>query len=438
MALGQTNISTTTVESALGASTHVVSSLCTHANINKWSKYKPVNGAWPQGSDGLYGLNLSAGSNPNKWDITRPSSNYRLGDFRGYEHSLANAFPAIQCRSGDQSFNSTLWPSSTPYTQQFWCRAWSSGTSLILPTDLGISNYYVGIYMTFGGSSWWKTFGQVNALSSTKTWNFSVSAEITNPSSPAYSNHPYGTGTCNWVVFISSAAASSWQNSAPAGLIYFPSGTDGTNTWIYSGSYTVHNWVKLSSYSLTFGSGSSYQEVTVYASKSTPSYTISKSVSWISSIAMYSGGSLVSNPALYDTGMQLRVTVQAFPTACIISPVVGGGQNWTLNGSYTAGSMAGGGSRNSNVTVSSDGEDAFLSVTQGATGSDQLTWQFRSVNLGASDTDIDVVITRGATTVFSDMTGSFHGRDGYTKQYTVTINETGLAQETYTVTMTRH
>ena len=42
MALGTTNISTTLVGTTLGTSSRDVGTLCKHASINKWSKWKPI------------------------------------------------------------------------------------------------------------------------------------------------------------------------------------------------------------------------------------------------------------------------------------------------------------------------------------------------------------------------------------------------------------
>ena len=42
MALETTNISTTWVGTTLGTSSRDVGTLCTHASINKWSKWKPI------------------------------------------------------------------------------------------------------------------------------------------------------------------------------------------------------------------------------------------------------------------------------------------------------------------------------------------------------------------------------------------------------------
>jgi len=448
MALGQ-SITDNDVRGALGVSIFDIFTLCTQSVINKWSKYKPVRDAgfganWPSGSSGKYGLNL-----PTNWDYLGPGGGSeggspdepgRLDDFRGYEHSKLLAFPSIQCRDTDNDLNAILYPSNTPYLQRWYCRAYRSASSvIILPSDLGLDSYYVGLKLSFGGATWYKTFGQVSSLDFTKNWNILVSAEIVTWSgTPAYSNFPYGTGQCDWQLILCSTAAAAWTNGAPSDIIYFPADTDGTNTFITSGSFTVHDWIKLSDYDMVFSAAAGYLESIVYCSTANlPAFTITDNASWIT-LAVYDGETLISNPALYAPGMKVRVSVSALATACIVSPEVGVGQDWTLDGAYTSGSLAGAASRSGTATVTSEGEDAVISVDQGNAGSNQLTFAFRSIDLGAGDTPIDVVIKRGSTTVFSDATGTFVGRDGYTKQYTVTINETGIAGETYTVTLTRH
>ncbi len=106
MALPNSNISTTLVGQTLGTSSRDVGTLCTHPNINKWSKWKPVrvnkNGAGIILQDLInanYGLSLPTFSNLNalkvayqagnaNWEYLKPNnqSGYRLGDFRNYEH----------------------------------------------------------------------------------------------------------------------------------------------------------------------------------------------------------------------------------------------------------------------------------------------------------------------------------------------------------------
>ena len=108
MALGIENISTDLVGTTLGTSSRDVGTLCRHDNINKWSKWKPVKIPKIVGlteADLIsvnYGFNIlpysvtDPTSNDNfrdtaKWEYIKPtgtdSSPYRLGDFRGYDHT---------------------------------------------------------------------------------------------------------------------------------------------------------------------------------------------------------------------------------------------------------------------------------------------------------------------------------------------------------------
>lgn len=128
-ALPTTGITTSMVASAIGAGSNDVGTLCTHPNINKWSKYKPISlpyittdgiTDWHLGGDGKCGMTIpvytSEGAitapgtflynlkNHNvNWAYNPPtgggSSPYRLGDFRGYNHD------AIHPISVDESAN---------------------------------------------------------------------------------------------------------------------------------------------------------------------------------------------------------------------------------------------------------------------------------------------------------------------------------------------
>lgn len=110
MALGTTNISVSLVNDEIGAGSSDVGTLCTHPNINKWSKWKPIR------SNKVVGLTLTDLQNANfglsipyfsslsllmsayydlpgggaDWGYNRPrglnyNEPYRLGDFRNYE-----------------------------------------------------------------------------------------------------------------------------------------------------------------------------------------------------------------------------------------------------------------------------------------------------------------------------------------------------------------
>lgn len=116
MSLPTTNITTSMVSSAIGLGSNNVGALCSSSNINKWAKYKPVplysntttgiNDWWKSGNCGIsyptYSTVADLKSAYNvaiAWGHNHPtggySSPYRLGDFRGYNHTAVfqvNAF----------------------------------------------------------------------------------------------------------------------------------------------------------------------------------------------------------------------------------------------------------------------------------------------------------------------------------------------------------
>jgi len=103
MALPNSNISVAMVKAELGAATNNVGQLCTHLNINKWSKWKPVkhNSLVPITQAQLASPEVNFGLKPPTpktdytlvmdvpWGYQKPtgglSSPYRLSDFRNYE-----------------------------------------------------------------------------------------------------------------------------------------------------------------------------------------------------------------------------------------------------------------------------------------------------------------------------------------------------------------
>ena len=109
MALPDSNISTTLVGNTLGSGSRDVGTLCTHPNVNKWSKWKPIRSSKLEGitlSDLVavnYGLNIvqygsvtsvvsAYGINGGLWAYLMPRGGavdepYRIGDFRNYDHS---------------------------------------------------------------------------------------------------------------------------------------------------------------------------------------------------------------------------------------------------------------------------------------------------------------------------------------------------------------
>ena len=71
-----------------------VGTLCKSTKINKWSRYKPVDGAWPGITLGFEIASTNATkpakSHFTQWVYKPPTggsnSPFRLGDFRGYDH----------------------------------------------------------------------------------------------------------------------------------------------------------------------------------------------------------------------------------------------------------------------------------------------------------------------------------------------------------------
>lgn len=111
MALPNTNLSVTAVKKVLGVSSNDIGTLCTHSNINKWSRWKPIrmNKVTPLTDSDLiskgFGLNSPIGTTNDytialqSWFYNKPRGNlvnpiepYRLGDFRGYNHQAEAPF----------------------------------------------------------------------------------------------------------------------------------------------------------------------------------------------------------------------------------------------------------------------------------------------------------------------------------------------------------
>jgi hypothetical protein len=120
MALSNSNISVAMVKAELGAASNDVGQLCTHPNVNKWSKNKPISSnklTVLTSADRLesdYGLvppSPQTSYTPvysQNWIYNRPTgginSPYRLGDFGGYEHSAT----PIASLEGDITINRTM------------------------------------------------------------------------------------------------------------------------------------------------------------------------------------------------------------------------------------------------------------------------------------------------------------------------------------------
>ncbi|WP_286847095.1 hypothetical protein [Proteiniphilum sp. UBA5463] len=109
MALPDTNISTTLVGTTLGSGSRDVGTLCTHPNINKWSRWKPIRSNKVAGlvetdlENAQFGFSFPVEINAGvsilsqNWVYDKPrglayNEGYRLGDFRGYNHQAIIPF----------------------------------------------------------------------------------------------------------------------------------------------------------------------------------------------------------------------------------------------------------------------------------------------------------------------------------------------------------
>ena len=135
MALPTTGISTSLVGTTLGSGSRDVGTLCTHPNINKWSKWKPISIAKVTGltesdlQSANYGLSIPAADSDDgtylsqTWGYIKPTggsnSPYRIGDFRTYEHAAICPFNFILPNSiavGSSGVVAKItFPSITPY-----------------------------------------------------------------------------------------------------------------------------------------------------------------------------------------------------------------------------------------------------------------------------------------------------------------------------------
>lgn len=202
MALGTTGITTAAVGTALGTSSRDVGTLCTHSAINKWSKKKPVSYAKSSGLTDAefklanYGLSTSYFSTSNTakalltaaqngtdfYPYIKPSggsnSPYRLGDFRGYNHSAVAPY-SIDCSStmSVQSFPATL-----PYT------LWVNSDSDIKLTDLAAFEDVTGNTDMHLGVLWTKGDGTYYLYNSAKDDDITsdVALNLTIPSTGTY------------------------------------------------------------------------------------------------------------------------------------------------------------------------------------------------------------------------------------------------------------
>jgi len=187
MALGMTNISARNVAVEIGMivpgapgnpQNIELAVLCTHSNINKWAKHKPIASPYvvmnwaefqAECSRLNFGLTCQTSGNPitaggYTWNYTRPSSKYRLGDFRGYEHYATAPVVGI----GNLSINATNQPQITVMPEM------GGGTNAVNLADLpALQSSYLALVIRIGSTTLVKTDNNTLANSTGVVLNYS-------------------------------------------------------------------------------------------------------------------------------------------------------------------------------------------------------------------------------------------------------------------------
>lgn len=153
--LTRTNISTTLVANEIRSSSRDVGVLCTSPNINMWSKWKPINANCTTLTDQIlishnYGITAPSVSSTidaaltKVWSYDRPkggaTSPYRLGDFRGYDHTA----PPPVTQQQDITWYTTVQPTITLELQS----GAESAAGIQVEDLVALNGYYlaVGVY----------------------------------------------------------------------------------------------------------------------------------------------------------------------------------------------------------------------------------------------------------------------------------------------------
>lgn len=175
MALPNTNITTTLVGQTLGTSSRDVGTLCTHPNINKWSKWKPVRHSTvsPLTEAELkavnYGLFLPTAISVTQIPIIgkvsyqKPRGGayneaYRLGDFRNY--AMGATIPlGTNSSNNDIRFKVYKGGSINPKYENFSLYTAANVIGGIDFTDLygDLGTLYLGVLLQNNGDSEWFT-----------------------------------------------------------------------------------------------------------------------------------------------------------------------------------------------------------------------------------------------------------------------------------------
>lgn len=283
------------VKNMLSISSNSLSVLCTSTAVNKWSKYKPVPGIWPQSSTGKYSIDPG-----NDWAYAKPTNHYRLGDFRNYNSS---AKPPVYLDEDGSYEETDLYPLSNPDHSDWKFIVNTTPLSGELSYgDLGLSTYYIGFKVTIpGGTVYYKSY---NAIPTFSSKIITISAGLNSHVLPySFTNLPYGVGNFILEFGLCTVQTNGWTTSNP-GFFLLPDIAPTINC-INSYSFTVHPWVYLTNTSMGFdGSGYSYQ--TSHIATSLSNWQVVSKPSWVD-LSVYQDIAHITNNSLWATEMDIRI-----------------------------------------------------------------------------------------------------------------------------------
>jgi hypothetical protein len=182
MALPTNGITTSLVGQAIGTSSRKVNTLCSHSNINKWSRWKPIPLAKVTGITDLdliengFGLTYQWATNINSvlgvqgFEYVKPqggaTSPFRLGDFRKYNHDAIipigtgeNSSPAFTIKKGSAQWQNenaitSFRVNTTP------ANIYEIGYQDLYPISL-TKGLYLGVHLTNSiGEKYWMTMSE--------------------------------------------------------------------------------------------------------------------------------------------------------------------------------------------------------------------------------------------------------------------------------------
>lgn len=253
--LPETNITTTLVGNTIGNSSRNVGVLCTAPTINKWSRKKPVISVgspnWWEAADGKFSLTVNTApiaslEASGTWAYNKPTgvyptSGYRLGDFRGYNHA-ATATIRFEANSETPAEGSEV--SGIDTSVHFFYNRNVDGDG-ITPSDLGFGNYYFGIRLSWTEGTTEKAYFITisNVVSDTTR-----SIIVANMTQNIFNGLTNGT-EISWAAFLSDTIIGSYDSEDPSdstwvtipsgvNVIRFPNITDAAPTNGY-GTFSV-------------------------------------------------------------------------------------------------------------------------------------------------------------------------------------------------------